>query len=607
MSAKLLWGFLLSTLFGSLVLASMPRPDENIHSLPKPITENVGVRLIPVDVGVWPKNNDPGLCAQFDPKKMLTLSVFGKQRELLDPDHPQADSTLVEENQDPPPVGHLNMVILFDFYFLGFDSSKCRQGEPNVHEYGPIDPFDAARSMLRTSFRPGDRVMIARFMGYPRIDSPWLTSVDEAIALINQIEKSPLPPALGVRRTLDHWLEGMSVLATALGFYPGIKDLFIPIKDIPIGGGQSNDLLKYADVLARNRVRVHSIPTEPIKIVIPNGLRLVAEMTGGHYFAHEKGQLATAIQKTRAMHRCRTVVYFRPEPEEEKTKFRPGDMALGITDKRFFLSAPAQTYGLIRKNLTEAEERTAFLFLPHFEQGIRLEAGLMPVKPLGSKGDWEAQVNLKISLLDKTLAPELKGLVVDTLGIVNGRRSQTLEGAFSRYLDGSETKKLRETGQVTLSYPITAVWGKTEISAIAYAPDSEIQAADRAMIDLPKAPGPYWAISDRLGKFKTDILVLPMLDPSLPTNQQVMVRGFACTDQQEISGIFEKVDRTAAFPVPIFKVGCQNQVVKSTNKCSCLLAFMKEPLSEGEWEFRPPALTPSQSSQPIRFLVGKPK
>lgn len=534
---------------------------------------------------------------------MLVLSVFGKQRELFDQDLSQAEAILPGEKPDTPPNEHLNMVILFDFYFLGFEVEKCTFREINTRPYGAKDPFEDAREMLRTSFRPGDRVMIAEFSGYPRIDSPWLTSVEEAIEVINKIEKEPLPPAFEVHRTLVHWFDGMSVLATALGFYPEIKDLFLPIKEIPLGPGQGSELLRFADVLAKNRIRVHTIPTEPVKIIIPYGLRLVAEMTGGHYFAHEKGHLSAAVQKTRVMHRCRTVVYFRPDPSEEKTKFRPGDMVFTLTDNRFFLSAPAQTYGLIKHDPTKTEQRAAFMLLPHFEQGIRLETGLMPIQPHGSKGNWEAQVNLKLTLLDPALAGELKGLVVDTLGVVNGKRSGMLEGAFSRYLDGKEIEKLKKKGSVTLSYPITANWGKTEISAIAYIPSTDVQAADRASIDLPKAPGPYWAVSDRLGKSQEDLFALPMLDPDLPRNQQVLVRGYGCIDQNETFGTFVSSKHSIQFQVPIHKVQCRKQVVPSAEKCSCLLGFIKQPLSEGEWEFKPPNLF--GLPEPIKFKVGK--
>lgn len=59
MSCRLTFWLLISVLIGPFSSASSDVPDQKVHPLPQPITENVGVRLIPVDVGVWPKDNNP--------------------------------------------------------------------------------------------------------------------------------------------------------------------------------------------------------------------------------------------------------------------------------------------------------------------------------------------------------------------------------------------------------------------------------------------------------------------------------------------------------------------------------------------------------------------
>ncbi|OPY85165.1 MAG: hypothetical protein A4E65_00167 [Syntrophorhabdus sp. PtaU1.Bin153] len=591
----------LGCMVGVGVFADPPSPSP---SNPSPsalqksgLVEKISADLRPVDVSVWPQDNDPGLCAKFNPlsQDVLEITAFGEKRSIVAYDPVRIESVTELPGLPKKEETHLNIVVLFDYYNLGWGVACPNSGGSVERNIYTAMAYDGVRRMLATTFKPGDRIMIARFMGYLSIDSSWLTTVEEALRVLDRIQEEKPPANIDIKPAINnHWFEWMEILARALENFPWQKDLFLPATALPISFDHAEELASYGKAFAESRVNVHLLSMAENKIFMPPGLRNAAETTGGHLFNHRTGMgpdaLANAITMVRTTNMCHCIVYFKPKPEELAKDFT-GNVTFNVKDNRFRREAPPLSYNLLKeKKPTELELQTAFLFLPKFENGLRIEATVTPKGPHGNNGNWEANIILRLTVIDPKIQPDLYQVILQATGINFTDKGRELEAVLTpRYLKNHEVRRLRETGVLTLSYPAVVRWGKTEVAAMVHVPNTTTRAVIHATKNLPKAPGPYWTIADHFGIFSDSTsgsaVPIPTLGPEVSSGAKILISGWACAEGSKFTGQLVNTDTRVG--VDIARVRCSDGSFQQTG-CGCFLGIAKEQLHPGDWTLELP-------------------
>ena len=581
--------------------------------------EQVEVRLIQIEVTVWPKNGDAASCSGLT-KDDFELSVRGKPREIEAADWIGSPALgLVSEETPAAEPGHvpLSIVLYFDLWHLDLfyrPFPACPRTKPIA--------FDEARRMVREQFRRGDRLLLVTFMGWPQVHYGWIEDPSEALAAIDRLEVSPF--VLSPRQTHSSeyaWIDGMNNLLLALGNYKGSKQLIYLGDDFRFeqietrlfelaARAQANQVtLNAVDLLSSCRstpgIECDSQAGGPgcTRWRTPVALGPMSRNTGGNLFRTEA--VATAVSRIREMSGCRYVISFPSTARDGKRRNRR--TRVRVEKPGFTLHAPI-SFQNPEDAPKEREELDALFLLPKFGKGLIAEVGLWPLRPTGRKGRWNA---LLLARLRRSVEPwpdEMEQLLVEAVV----QRSSKVHAAFSKQVTHDELRQLRDSGEPRLFvFPVEDVRpGEATVTLRASGGDGEVAANVRVSTVVPEPPrdgeARPWFLVDRLARAGERLTILPALEGILASETPALVIGYGCAARGAPAGGFHgrvaALKDESARPVSIDWLDAE---ASRPDGCGWLAGDIDGGLAPGLWRFEPPAaLTAEDEDLSILFRVA---
>ncbi len=571
-------------------------------------SEEVRVRLIQLEVTVWPPADDPGRCLGLT-QDDFRLTVNGKPRSIEAVDWLGSfESIRAEEGvsaADParPPM---KIVLFFDLWHLnvfqraGFD---CPITKPLA--------FEEARRMVREEFVSGDGLLLVTFAGWPRVHDGWIRDPGQALAALDRLEVSPF--VLSARQEhLDHqpWFDGMESLLLALGRYPGPKELIYLGDDFRFdelilrvqelaGRAQANHVTFHAvDLVAACRTMPG--PGCPFTVrgglgctpwSVPVALGPMAWNTGGQLF--RSSSIGAAVRRIREMRACRYMVSFSSDPQKERKVVARAIVSLNR--KGLTLRAPVGFQNPDRPP-AEREQQDALFLLPRFGQGLLAETGLWALRPSEKKKKrWSALLLVRLRRAPGEPWPEdLAEIVVDAAALGGSK----IYGEFRKVLVGEELSSLRDSDEPRLLVfrvaDVRSGEATVAVRARGTAPGGEVVANVRGSFAVPEPPGPGearpWYLTDRLARVGSTVTLLPSLDGLLAPGREALVVGYGCGGKErfpgEGGGRLVALGDGASANVPIAWLDGTPPVEEGG--CGWLVGRIGPDLEPGLWRFEPP-------------------
>jgi VWFA-related protein len=580
-------------------------------------TEQVEVRLIQLEVTVWPSGGAYETCRGLTAAD-FSLTVNRKPQERFSVDTAGIETTTVTEEVEPAaepeatPADPLTLALFFDLWHLDRFAFARACGRTRHRA------FEQAREMVRTMMRQGDRLLIVTFSGWPCVHHGWIRNPEEALRVLDRVEVSP---AVVTARTEhlheDALLEGLNSLLLALGRYPGRKEVLYLADDFPF----EEVKLRIYDMAARaqaNRVTVHTVDLiqhcRSIACELgglrctafrqPVALGPMASSTGGRLF--NSGVVSQAVAEIREVQGCRYVISFPYETTRSKRK-RPR-VDVRVKRKGLSLRAPASFQNPDRPP-KEREEQDALFLLPQFGQGLIAEVGLWPLRPSGKGKRWNAMMIARLMREPGAEWPEgLTEIVVDA----GAHQRSRMYGQFRRVLTGAELEQLRTSERGKLfAFPLADVRpGEATVVVRAKGGETDLEANVRGWFTVPEPPGPGearpWFIADRLARVGDEVTLLPSMDGTVPEESAALLVGYGCPSGPEIDATGALVARDGERRVPV-PIGWFEAPSESSDGAACgwLVGEVSPDLEAGVWSFEPPAsLAYPEELPPLELRVG---
>ncbi|MFQ5671306.1 MAG: VWA domain-containing protein [Acidobacteriota bacterium] len=330
----------------SLFLAASAAASEGpIETGPIQLQEKMQVRIIQIEVTVWPERDEAAACRGLGADD-FDLLVDGLPRPILEVDRPgrygEVSSAPAGAEERPAPVAWpgqqtgqrpsaaaplelrgdpMQFVFYFDLWHLNSFVTRC-------HALTQPLAFSYVRHMLQETFQPGDRMMLASFAGRPLIHTAWIDDRERALQALDDLEVAPgiLMPNRGHLR-LDRWVQGWRTLFQALGRSPGRKHLFYLGDDLDwsptpsvlyglVGLAQLHHVLVHAvDLIWSCRTR----DLLRTRYDMPLALGTLPFHTGGRLFGG--GQtVARAVNTLRRLQGCQFLLSFRAHPADGRRR-----------------------------------------------------------------------------------------------------------------------------------------------------------------------------------------------------------------------------------------------------------------------------------------------
>jgi len=587
------------------------------------LREEVSVRLMQVEVTVWPRAGGAAQCAGFT-KDDFELTVGGKPRRIVAVDHVETLRTSEASAPASPGAaavanapGGLRLVLFFDLWHLNFFRDlgfMCPPTQPFA--------FDLARRMVREQMHANDRLLLVTFAGWPLVHYGWLRGPDEALDALDRLETTRAMVA--PRRDHLHeneWVEGLKSLMLALGRYPGRKDLIYLGDDLPIGeigwrlsylaaAAQTNQVVfQSVDLL----VSCRSTPGPACSPPVPGGLDCtdyetplslgpLAWATGGEL--HRTDSIADAVASIRERSACRYVISF--ETREVEGRGAPPALRIDLLREGFRLRAP-QSFQDPSRAPTERARLDAEALLPRFGQGLYAEGGIWPLRPGEKRKRWSGLLVVRIGRdASSQWVDETRRVTVEVTALQGSR----VRGAFRKTIEGEQLRRLRDGGHPELMvFPVKDLRaGEIAVFLRATADPEGMSAVARVDSEIPVPPlageARPWFLVDRLVRIGDNATLFPSLDGIIGSGDERVVLGYGCP-----GGTLTNVVPAARLVGP----GKQSRLLPvawldapEDERCAWLVARITGELDPGVWRFEPPpGLSEGKRSPGFDFRVAR--
>jgi VWFA-related protein len=598
---------ILCVIFVALFVSSPPITQAQDKPRETDYREQVQVDLVQLEVTVWPKKgDDPSMCRD------LTLSDFeitinGRAREISWVDWlgsaeamQAVEKAAIADPEKPP----LTMVLFFDLWH--FDTfyllyNACPVTRPMA--------FDQAREMVRSQFRPGDRLLLVTFAGWPVVHEGWIRDPVQALRALDRLEVNPRVVS-PMQQHLHHqkWIAGMQSLLLALGRYPGRKEMFYLGEDFPFDDVQQ----QVYDLAARaqaNGVTIHapdllescrSVPGPGCPEVTfgglgctefrrPVALGYLTVNTGGEVF--EGGHtLSTSVETVRRMRGCRYLVSFPMTPKEHK---HAPAILVRVKRKGLQLRFPS-SFGSPRREPTERERQDALFLLPRFGQGLHAEVGLWPLHPAHKKARkrWRGVMLARVRRAPEDDWPEgLERIEIEAVA----NRGSKIYGKFRKLIEGEDLAELRDGHARLFIFPLDTIRpGENTVALRAIGVGGEIAANVRNDLEVPRPPGPGeagpWFLVDRLAQMGGTVTIIPALQGVLEENHGGLIVGYGCQGPEvgPGEGRLVALDHEEVVVVPVEWLDESISAPAPEGHCDWLAGPVDAALGLGLWRFEPP-------------------
>jgi hypothetical protein len=569
-------------------------------------SDSVEVEIVQLEITAWPDSGDEQECAALATED-FSLTVNGRNREIYAVDRLGTVDTMVKEVREETATAAgdenpLTLVLFFDLWHLNLFSRyyMCPATKPQA--------FERAREMVRSSFRPGDRLLLVTFAGWPTVHHGWIRDPDEALAALDLLEVSPQVLNPRTEHEHDHDLvDGLGSLLLALGKYTGRKELLFLSDDFRL-----EDIgLRFLEIAAdaqSNGVSVHAVDMldscrrEPgpgcrpgpggllcTQWRSPAGIGYLATHGGGRIFRQD--DVAGAVDDLRRMQGCRFLISFQSKPGDTR-KLRVPKTAVHLARKGFKLQAPT-SFLLPGRAPGRRDEMDALFLLPRFGNGIAAEVGLWPLRPSGKKQRWRGMALLRLQRNGNDPWPfGVDELVVDAVVHSGGR----IYGEYREVLRGDELAALRDDGRSKLlAFEVNDLRpGEAAVAARVWSGNEELAANVRSHFHIPRAPRPGearpWLLMDGVARIGNGTTLLPALDGMIGPGSKGIILGYGCRDEAGgAPGTGRLVaiggDDTAEVPLQWLEPGPGDE---SDPDCGWLAGAIDPTIGDGLWRFQPP-------------------
>jgi hypothetical protein len=183
------------------------------------LEEKVEVQILQIELNAWPKSGRAADCLDLDAND-FELTIRGEPRAIvgLDALGDFGQPILPGDKKAVDGYWPMQYVVLFDMAHLDSAMQTCGRTLPKAISY--------ARELLSTQFKPGDRVILATFRGWPEIQTPWMRSQEEALGALDELEVNEVITGVpGMHRHDVEWLDGWLTFMEALSFEEGRKQV----------------------------------------------------------------------------------------------------------------------------------------------------------------------------------------------------------------------------------------------------------------------------------------------------------------------------------------------------------------------------------------------
>ncbi|RMF76742.1 MAG: hypothetical protein D6738_00780 [Acidobacteria bacterium] len=527
------------------------------------------VREIRVPVTAWPTTSDPGSCDLLT-KEDFVVEVGGHPVEITDFVRRGGEQlTFPEPSGATPGSGQprqgLTLVLLIDEFHHSCPACCLR-----VKYFGSIrdcvtslsQPFmraklyDRIRRMLKASFRPEDRLLIASLSFFPRAESGWITSLDEALSVLDRMQARTdlwVPQHLA-QPHVRHWYDGMRDFVRALGAIPGPKDVLFPTCHFPLDATDAEQIRDLGAVAAASDVVVHTIDivqdgTSPELDIGPLAVNL-----GGRRFGASFGY-GRAIDELRRVLRCRFVLFFRdPDPASRR---KVHDLRVRLRRSGFSLSAPSVYPGRVLRP-TGDETRVALLRLGEFSRGLSVRGSVVPVQMVDER-TWKVRALVTVEAGDAVAPDELpRGLGVDLVNF-STRLEEPIVARIPLPSDLVE-RLLVQRRDVTLTTHFEVTAGSSDWSLILSDGEGRPRyaAVRRYELDWPDRRKlrrfGFWLPARQVRAQHERDLLLPQLDGRFRSGRTVFVLGLWCgadDSRPRPAVVLRSAEHPGAPPIPV--------------------------------------------------------
>ncbi len=599
----------------ALILAATASTDVGpAETLPAPsarpqsgIVERVEVREIQVFVTAWPKDGDAARCETLT-RDDFALEVDGVPTPILSLLPYEATEAEVSVGPSPTslPTGfapvrapRLSLVILIDEFHHSCPACAARMsccagsstwgGAPILRHAA----YETARQMLRESFQPGDRVLLATTAFWPRAETGWLDDPTAALARLDELEQ-------GMRWVtweqsashVDNWFPGMISFFRALGQLDGPKEVILPTCHFQLDARSGEEIRELAAVAQENDVVLHTIDLMHCSLIscgmnecCPHEfVGPLAANLGGHRFTVGQGA-AGAVSELRRVAGCRFLLSFRPRVGR---RGRLGH-SLHLTTRRaaeFDLRAPT-TFADPGHRPTGQETREAMFLMPELGRGYLADIGIWPLRRANSR-EWEALAVVRIERPPGAAPVEPpEELIVDVVTWRDGRRAASREVR----LRGEQLAPLAAgAGGKTLAVPLRVAPGENNLSVIIDDPASKDGAVRRRRVTIPDLAaaehGGWWMLADREARLDGVVVPTPTGRISFRVGEAPRLLGLECGEARASAateGCCTEESSTSSVPAHVRVLATSSGRLAPPSRCRWVVVEPLAPLAPGRW------------------------
>jgi hypothetical protein len=583
--------------------ARPPDPPPPVHPAPPPdsgLVERVEVWETQVFVTAWPKDGDTARCATLT-KEDFALDVDGKPTPIvsfLPYEEVVTEVPVVGVVPTTPREPPLSIVILIDEFHHSCpacaDRVSCCGGAPSAPGF-PIlrhAAYESARRMLRESFRPGDRVLVATLAFWPQAETGWLEDSATALARLDELER-------GMRWVqshqavshVDNWYLGMLSFFRALGRVDGPKEVIFPTCHFQLGAEDAEEIRELGAGAQQNDVVLHTVdlmlcslrPCE-VGCCLYEFVGPLAANLGGRRFSVGQGA-AGAVSELRRVAGCRFLITFKPKVGR---RGRIGH-SVSLSTRRaaeFDLRAPTTMPDpgtAVRGQVI----REAMFLMPDLRQGYLVEAGIWPLRRANRK-EWESLAIVRIERQPGSWPSEPpEEIVVDVVAWLDGERADTRE---LRLRDESLASLLASPKGRTFAVPLRVKPGENNLSVIVHDPASKEGAVRRRRVAVPPLSlaerGGWWIPAGRDARLDGAVIPTPAGSGVFRTSDAPRLLGLECgaasaAENRERHGVDEASG--ASIPLRVRVLGTTGPRLDPPPSCRWLVVEPLAPLPPGRW------------------------
>ncbi len=578
-----------------------PPPVGTVSPTDSGLVERVEVHEVQVFVTAWPKDGDAARCATLT-REDFTLDVDGKPTPIVSflPYEEVATEVPVVGAEsttwrEPP----LSIVILIDEFHHSCPACAGRVrccGEGLGVDGFPIlrhAAYESARRMLRESFRPGDRVLVATFAFWPQAETGWLEDPAVALARLDELER-------GMRWVrweqaashVDNWYSGMISFFRALGRVDGPKEVIFPTCHFQLGAEAAEEIRELGTVAQENDVVLHTVDLMLCSLRPCGGdcctlyefIGPLAANLGGRRFSKGQGA-AGAVTALRRVAGCRFLITFKPKVGR---RGRIGH-SVSLSTRRtaeFDLRTPS-TFADPGTRASGQAIREAMFLMPDLRQGYLAEASIWPLRRANRK-EWESLVIVHI---ERQPGPPLteppKELVVDVVAWLDGKRAEARE---LQVRGGTLASLLASPTGQTFAVPLRVRPGENNVSVVVHDPASEEGAARRRRVVVPPLSlaerGGWWIAAGRDARLDGAVIPTPARGGVFRTADAPRLLGLECGAERTAADRERRcVDEGSETSVPLVVRALSTTVPRLAPPPNCrwLVAEPLAPLPPGRW------------------------